>query len=156
LDAAVDIVRKVITELRPSVLDQLGVWAALEWYAEQVELRTGIKCVITMDDQVLETQIDTERSTALFRILQESLTNVTRHAEASKVNIRVARDHGAITMEVEDNGNGIDLTRLPGHQSWGITGMVERARFFGGNLEIKDISPGTLVIVRLPLEHKNG
>lgn len=152
LDTAVDTVRKVIVELRPSVLDQLGVWTALEWYAEQVELRTGIRCHIHIDPQVQESNVDTESSTAFFRILQESLTNVTRHANASEVRIRVTLTDGVFAMEVADNGTGIDTTRMPDHQSWGIVGMVERARFLGGDLEIIDTSPGTLVKLRLPVK----
>jgi PAS domain S-box-containing protein len=155
LDDAVNTVRKVITELRPSVLDQLGVWAALEWYAEQIETSTGIHCDVEIDHKTQDITLDMERSTAIFRILQESLTNVMRHAHASQVEIRVTVDHGFIRMTVEDNGAGIDVAHISGHQSWGIVGMIERARFLGGDLEITNTSHGTLVTLQLPLERKN-
>ena len=152
LDVAMDAVRRVISELRPSVLDQLGVWAALEWYAQQVELRTGIQCQIEFSDQVLETALDDDRSTTLFRIMQESLTNVTRHAEADMVTVRVTISQCCVVMEIEDNGKGFESAPLAAHGSWGLAGMVERARFFGGDLGVSDIYPGTLVTVRLPLK----
>jgi PAS domain S-box-containing protein len=156
LDAAVDAVCRVITDLRPSVLDQLGVWAALEWVAGQTEARTGLSCRVTIAASAAQSVIDSERSTALFRIVQETLTNVVRHADASQVEIRVLLEEGAIRMEVEDNGKGIDAGQLPNRKSWGIAGMVERARYFGGDIRITDTSHGTLVVLRLPLENLNG
>lgn len=156
LDAAVDTVRRVITDLRPSVLDQLGVWTALEWYAEQTEARSGFSCRITIDASAAQAVIDSERSTALFRILQETLSNVVRHADASQVEIRVMHEEGSIRMEVEDNGKGIDSGQIPNRKSWGIAGMIERARYFGGDIRIADTSHGTLVVLRLPLENPDG
>lgn len=156
LDAAVDTVRRVIADLRPSVLDQLGVWTALEWYAEQTEARTGLSCRVTIDASAAQSVIDPERSTALFRIVQETLTNVARHADASQVEIRVMHEDGSIRMEVEDNGKGIDAEQIPNRKSWGIAGMVERARYFGGDIRIADTSHGTLVVLRLPLENPDG
>jgi two-component system sensor histidine kinase UhpB len=155
IDMAVDIVHKVITELRPSVLDQLGVWAALEWYTEQVELQTGIRCHLKIDDLAQSIEVDTERSTAIFRILQESLTNVTRHAHASEVHIDITLNNCIFIMKVADNGKGFGKARLTNHQSWGIVGMIERARYLGGDLEISDGAPGTLITLRLPRESKN-
>jgi len=155
LDGAVNTVRRVVAELRPSVLDQLGVWTALEWYVEQVEQRTGIECQMTIDDELQDLQVDAERSTALFRILQESLTNVTKHASASLVEVRVKRENDVLHMEIEDNGKGIDQTRLPNHESWGIAGMIERVKRFDGDLTIVDTSHGTLVTVKLPLDQSN-
>ena len=152
LDSAVDAVRRVISDLRPSVLDQLGVWTALEWYAEQTEARNGFSCRVSLDPSAAASVIDAERSTALFRILQETLTNVARHADASAVEIRVLREDGAIRMEVEDNGKGIDAGLMPNRKSWGIAGMVERARYFGGDIRIADTSHGTLLVLHLPLE----
>lgn len=152
LDAAVDTVRKVITDLRPSVLDQLGVWTALEWVAEQTEARSGFSCRVSIDASAAQSIIDSERSTALFRILQETLSNVARHADASQVEIRVMHEAGSVRMEVEDNGKGIDAVQIPNRKCWGIAGMVERARYFGGDIRIADTSHGTLVVLRLPLE----
>ena len=156
LDAAVETVRRVITDLRPSVLDQLGVWTALEWVAEQTAARTGFSCRVTIDASAAQSVIDAERSTALFRIVQETLNNVARHADASQVEIRVMHEEGVIRVEVEDNGKGIDAGQMPSRKSWGIAGMVERARYFGGSIRIADTSHGTLVVLRLPLEKLHG
>lgn len=156
LDTAIDTVRKVITDLRPSVLDQLGVWAALEWVAEQTEARAGLSCRVSIDASAAHSVIDAERSTALFRIAQETLTNVARHADASQVEIRVRHEEGSVRMEVEDNGKGIDAAQIPNRKSWGIAGMAERARYFGGDIRITDTSHGTLVVLRLPLENLDG
>lgn len=152
LDTAADTVRKVITELRPSVLDQLGVWAALEWHAAEVASRAGLVCQVCIDTETALLDIDPERSTALFRILQEALTNVLRHANATQVNIRIHHEQGAITLEIEDDGKGIDMDILSTSSSWGLTGMAERARHFGGDIRFIPLEHGTLVMLRLPLQ----
>lgn len=152
VDAAVDTMRRVIADLRPSVLDQLGLWTALEWQAEQTEACSGLKCRITVDGPAAATDIDPERGTALFRIVQETLTNVVRHAHATQVEIRVMRDNNAIRITVEDDGKGIDSERVLKRKSWGIAGMVERARYFGGDVRITDTSHGTRVALCMPLE----
>jgi two-component system sensor histidine kinase UhpB len=152
-DAAFETVRRVITDLRPSVLDQLGVWAALEWYAEQVTERTGMTCKCVIDDEIASLQLDSERSTMLFRIVQESLTNVVRHAKASLATIRVLRDAEVIVVTIEDNGIGIDAERLLNRESWGVVGMHERAQYCGCELKISGTpGRGTVVTLRLPLE----
>jgi two-component system sensor histidine kinase UhpB len=150
-------VRKVITDLRPSVLDQLGIWAALEWYAGQVEERSGILCDWTIDDNALAIELDQERSTMLFRVVQEALTNVVRHARASSVAVNVAASVAAITVLVKDDGMGIDTERLLNRESWGILGMYERVRHFGGELRITGTpGQGTSVFLQLPLEHSHA
>ena len=156
LSQAVNTARRVITDLRPSVLDQLGIWTAVEWYAEQLHDRTGIICSVDISNEVLETEIDSERSTAIFRILQESLTNVTRHSQATQVEIRVAFEGDWIRMEVEDNGRGINAKSQANPNSWGIVGMIERVRFFGGSITISNTSHGTLVVLQLPLGQTHG
>jgi two-component system sensor histidine kinase UhpB len=146
-------VRKVITDLRPSVLDQLGIWAALEWYAGQIEERSGILCDCTIAESALCIELDPERSTMLFRVVQEALTNVVRHARASSVSIDVAASDVAITVAVKDDGMGIDTERLLNRESWGILGMYERTRHFGGELRITGKpGQGTSVVLQLPLE----
>lgn len=152
-DLAIDTVRKVITDLRPSVLDQLGVWAALEWYAGQVERRTDLACECVLDPSAVATELDPERSTALFRIVQEALTNAARHAKASRVTIRVTREENQIKVEVEDDGKGIADERRFSSDSWGIAGMYERALHFEGEFRISgNPGCGTLVLLRFPLE----
>jgi len=156
-DLAIDTVRKVITELRPSVLDQLGVWAALEWYAGQVERRTGLACECVLDPHAVDTELDPERSTALFRIVQEALTNAARHAMASRVTISVTRDANQIKVEVQDDGKGISDERRFSSDSWGIAGMYERALHFDGEFRIcSTLGRGTLVFFRFPLEKSHA
>jgi signal transduction histidine kinase len=150
---AIETVRRVITDLRPSVLDQLGIWPALEWYAEQVALRCS--CNITPQAQALE--LDAERSTMLFRVAQEALTNVVRHAEASEARVIVDTDGENVVLRVEDNGKGIESAGLSDRESWGLFGMHERTRRFAGELNISGkAGQGTTLQLRLPLGDKNG
>jgi PAS domain S-box-containing protein len=152
-DCAIETARRVITDLRPSVLDQLGLWAALEWYAGQVEERSGLKCSIAVDRQAAEVSFGPERSIALFRIVQETLTNVVRHAQASRFSISAACEDGSLLIEVKDDGVGIGTQSLLNRESWGIQGMYERARFFGGDLNINGVvGQGTAVVLRMPME----
>ncbi|MDQ9171167.1 response regulator [Oxalobacteraceae bacterium R-40] len=146
-------VRRVITDLRPSVLDQLGIWTALEWYANQIEKRSGLECECSIEDQLAEMEIEPEVSTMLFRIAQEALTNTVRHADASKVTIHAGLDSGSLTLEIRDDGKGIGQHSTENSESWGIVGMHERARYFGGELSITgEAGRGTLVRLRLPME----
>ena len=149
LDEAIQSIRRIATELRPGILDDLGLVAAVEWAAEEFQARTGIKCHLDRPDA--DIGMDTERATALFRIVQETLTNVARHANAGEVNIRLAEEHGQVTLEVRDNGRGISEGQLSGNRSLGILGMRERALLIGGELTISG-SPGhgTTVRVRIP------
>jgi PAS domain S-box-containing protein len=149
---AMDAVRKVITDLRPSVLDQLGVWAALEWYAEQVARRSGLLCECHIAPEVQQLELGTERSTMLFRIVQEGLTNVVRHAQAKRVGVHVDCRGDLLLVRVEDDGKGVDEERLLNKESWGIRGMLERARHFGGKVTIKgSAGHGTTLSLELPL-----
>ena len=135
-DNAIETVRRVITDLRPSVLDQLGVWAALEWYADQFYQRTRLHCRVDIDDDTAAIEIDPQRSTALFRITQETLTNVVRHAKATEVGLRARIEQGSVVLEIQDNGCGIEAAESLKRDSWGIAGMYERARYFGGAVSI--------------------
>jgi PAS domain S-box-containing protein len=155
-DTAINAVRKVITDLRPSVLDQLGVWAALEWYADQIQGRALLACKCTIEQDLLAVELDPDRSTMLFRVVQEALTNVVRHAKASQAAIHATRDNGGIVVKVTDDGKGIDTDRLLNRESWGILGMYERVRYFGGELRIiGTLGKGTEVVLRLPMEGTN-
>ncbi len=151
---AMGTVRKVITDLRPSVLDQLGVWAALEWYTDQIAQRSGLQSTFEIDPSLQDLELDAERSTMLFRIVQEGLTNVVRHASATEVTVDVMQGEGRILLQVSDNGRGIDPERLCNEQSWGIRGMLERARHFGGELAISgDAMRGTTLSLELPIHY---
>jgi two-component system sensor histidine kinase UhpB len=149
---AMETVRKVITDLRPSVLDQLGIWAALEWYMEQVGQRSGLECACRIDPDLLTLDPGPERSTMLFRIAQEALTNVERHAGATELSMDVERDDAFLIMRIHDNGKGIDSTRMKNQVSWGIRGMSERARHFHGEVQITGArDTGTTLLLTLPL-----
>lgn len=141
-------VRKIATALRPGVLDELGLVAASEWLAREFRTRTGILYELTAPESIT---VDPDRATALFRILQELLTNVSLHANASKVRIRLEQTPEAYIMQVEDNGKGITEAEQSGVQSLGILGMRERARQWGGAVTIGGMSgKGTTVSVAIP------
>jgi len=149
VDATVQAVRRISSQLRPKLLDDLGLSAALEWQARDFEQRAGVACQIRSepDDVVL----DPARSTALFRIFQETLTNVARHAQASRVDV-VLRDFAdAVEMTVSDDGTGIPPQAVCDGGSLGIVGMRERVRGLGGQLEIIGRpGHGTSVRVAIP------
>lgn len=152
-DTAIETVRRVISDLRPSVLDQLGVWAALEWYAEQIQERTGLLCICSISESAGKIDLDPERSTMLFRVVQEAVTNVVRHAGATQVLIVILHEKNTIIADIRDNGKGIDAQQLLNGEAWGILGMHERTRHFGGELKVSGVSGvGTAVLLRLPLE----
>src|SRR5271157_2616779 len=149
-DKASQSVRKIAADLRPVVLDSLGLCAAVEWVAADLQKRTEIGCEASVPDQGLA--MDRERSTALFRILQESLTNVARHAQATKVEIRLWREADEVILTVRDNGHGVQLSELRDPHSIGLLGMRERASMLEGRCAIKaQAGGGTTVEVRLPI-----
>lgn len=149
-DTALDTVRRVIADLRPSVLDQLGVWEAIEWQASQLEAQTGLPCNCYIEADL--PMLDADSSAMLFRIVQEALTNIARHAQASSVEIRAGLDAGELLLEVEDDGLGIAFDHLPAQATWGLRGMHERAHYLGGSLRFGTVAGGgTLVCFRLPL-----
>jgi PAS domain S-box-containing protein len=150
-DLAIGSIRRIASELRPSVLDDLGLAAAIEWQAQQFQTRTGIDCHC---DSSLETSgLSDEKSTAAFRILQEALTNVLRHAQATRVDIRVSEETGYFVLSIRDNGRGITEAEKSEQGSLGILGMRERAHLVGGEIDIKGVEgQGTEVIVRVPTQ----
>ncbi len=152
IDKTIMTVKKISTDLRPGLLDDLGLSAAIEWQSEEFEKRTGIPCSITIDPK--DVSFDKDRNTALFRILQEALTNIARHAEATEVNINLHLKDDQIELNVQDNGRGIREEELDGPQSFGLMGMQERAIMFGGNAVIQGIpGRGTAVTVKIPAEN---
>ena len=150
LDSTIQRVRKIASELRPSVLDNLGLTAAIEWQAHDFERRTGVECTFT--PRLEELGLDSQRTTALFRIFQEILTNIARHAEARHVDIHLGRRNGIVILEVLDDGRGITKQELLDARSLGIVGMRERAFAFGGKVRILGTEgKGTKVTVQIPL-----
>ncbi len=151
LEEAIQTVRDIATELRPSVLDTLGLRAAIHWQAKEFERRTGIHCVITLCRE--PGNLSDDKTTALFRIFQEILTNITRHAKASKVKIELAESNGELSLTVHDNGVGITEEQRRNTKSLGLLGMRERATIFGGSVTVKgEAKRGTTVQVTMPQE----
>jgi PAS domain S-box-containing protein len=149
VDEAIQAVRRIATELRPGILDDLGLVAALEWAGADFQARTGTTCRLDLPQD--DIAVDPEQATAIFRIFQETLTNVARHADASEVDVRLAKEDGNLTLEVHDNGKGIPEDKLSSGESLGILGMRERAMLLGGELTISGLpGNGTTVRVRIP------
>ena len=143
-------VRRISTELRPGILDELGVAAAIEWMARDFKNRTGIDCKVTI--QAVDKISDTVRTTAIFRIVQEALTNVMRHAAASQVNVSLEKKDDILVLEVRDNGIGVMEGRFFDSKSLGLVGIRERVLLLGGEAVIRGKpGEGTLVRVTLPL-----
>lgn len=143
-------VRRISSELRPSILDDLGLAAALDWLAHDFENRTHIGCSVQSPEDI---PISTERATPVFRICQEALTNVARHASAQHVDIQVKLSADLLTLRVRDDGRGIspDEVRRPG--SLGLLGMRERASLLGGSMDVwGEAGQGTTVVLSLPLQ----
>jgi signal transduction histidine kinase len=131
------------------VLDSFGLCAAIEWQARDFQSRTGIGCQASVPAEKLS--VDRERSTALFRILQESLTNVVRHAGATQVQIHLRREAERLTLTVSDNGRGIEISQANAPGSVGLLGMRERALLLGGSCDITGrAGEGTKVEAKLP------
>ncbi len=150
IDTTIDAVQRIATELRPGVLHELGLDAAVGWYAREFQKRTEI--VSHFHSDFAGVRLDDSRSTAVFRILQEILTNVARHAGATEVEISLGRENGTLVLEARDNGKGIPEDRISDSHSLGLVGMRERARSFGGSVTIRGRSGGgTAVTVEIPL-----
>jgi PAS domain S-box-containing protein len=154
-DATIDTIRRISSELRPSILDDLGLVAAIEWQAKEFQTRTGIVC--TCDCSLENVGLNREQSTAVFRIFQEALTNVLRHARATKVDTKTEEVDGQFVLTVSDNGRGITETEKLGVTSLGLLGMKERARLVSGEVEIsRNKKGGTIITVQLPIAREGG
>ncbi len=151
LDGAFQRVRQIATDLRPNLLDDMGLIAALEWQVEDFRARTGLSCRF---DSTLDTApLGNDASIAIFRVLQEALTNIARHAGASRVDVTVEEDHrGWFVLRIHDNGRGITASDLRQTQSLGLVGMRERVHLLGGEFSIAgEPGKGTLLIVSVPM-----
>ena len=156
VDETVKMVRRIATELRPGVLDDLGIVAAIEWHLREFRNRTGI--AYKFSSQLETLPLGKMQSTAVFRILQETLTNVARHAAASQVEVSLEKVEGCVVLRVSDNGRGIKESAMRDTKSLGLLGMRERAVLIGGEVRINGrAGEGTTVTVRIPLgEHEKG
>jgi sigma-B regulation protein RsbU (phosphoserine phosphatase) len=150
IDDTIGSVQRIASELRPGVLDHLGLPAAIKWQAGEFRDRAGIQCVFSMLPEDVE--LDQNLSIAIFRIFQETFSNVVRHAEATKVEIDLLETDGILTLEVRDNGKGISDEQISNPASFGLMGIRERVGFLGGRLKIRGIpGEGTTVTVNMPL-----
>ena len=150
IDETIHAIRRISTELRPGVLDNLGLVAAIEWQATEFQERTGIPCKLTVD--VTESLWEQNFSTAYFRIFQETLTNIIRHAKATLVEIRLAQDARGLVLTVRDNGRGITDKEIAHADSIGLIGMTERATQVGGAVVFSGTpGRGTTVTLCAPL-----
>ena len=149
IDETIQAVRRIATELRPGLLDTAGLLAALEWQASIFENQTGIKCRVKAD--VKETLWDQDLNTVFFRIFQETLTNIIRHAGARRVDVCLAQRNGDLVLEITDDGRGITEAEIHNTKSIGLLGMRERAALLGGELRVNgNPGHGTTVLACIP------
>ena len=149
LDTVVHAVRRIGTDLRPDMLDDLGLTAAIEWQLQEVCKRTGMAYQLELPAE--EIALGQAQTTAIFRIFQEALTNVLRHAAAKKVRVCVGPQPNALVLQIADDGRGITPEQLTARDSLGLLSMRERAHLWGGEVTIAgQPGSGTLVSVRIP------
>jgi two-component system sensor histidine kinase UhpB len=155
IDTTVQVVRKISAELRPGILDGFGLPAAIEWQASEFQDRTGIQCQLSAIPEDLD--LEERPSSAIFRIFQELLTNIVRHANASRVSISLRKRRGMLILEVQDNGRGISENEKFKANSFGLLGVRERVALLGGKSSIKGVQgQGTTVTIRIPLPGRSG
>ncbi|MFC1539011.1 PAS domain S-box protein [Candidatus Latescibacterota bacterium] len=151
IDKAIKTTKEMSAKLRPSILDDLGLDSALAWYAKDFQNRTEIHCNIHAD--IKDLALDQSRSTTIFRIFQESLTNVARHANAKNVKVNVNMTKRNLVLRIEDDGKGIKEEQIKDSKSFGLIGMRERLELLKGELKIHSVKDkGTTVVAILPLE----
>ena len=151
IDTTVNTVRKIATELRPEILDELGLKEAIAWEAQQFQDRMRIKC--TLLSEIDDINLDRDCAVVVFRILQEALTNVARHAKATQVFLNLSNRDGFLELQIQDNGRGVSQDEINNSKSLGLLGMRERALMFGGEVQIKgENGKGTTVTLRIPYD----
>jgi PAS domain S-box-containing protein len=151
IDSTIGSVQRISTDLRPALLDDLGLGVAIEWAVKEFQKRTKILCKFSIDPPDLK--LDQERSTALFRILQEAFTNILRHSKATRVRVYLKMQNNTLKLIVRDNGIGIPTNKITDSKSIGLTGMRERVRPWGGSVSIVG-QPGkkTEVCITIPVD----
>lgn len=149
IDRTIEAVHRISMDLRPGILD-FGIVAAIDWQAKEFERQIGIPCAFSTNAANID--LDADQATALFRIFQETLTNIGKHANANKVHVRLSATDRSVHLEVRDNGNGIRAADRLKEKSFGIRGMMERASTLGGHLSVGNAQGGgTVVAIRIPL-----
>ena len=150
IDATIQTVRRIATELRPGILDDLGLAAAIEWQANEFQTHTGIQCTVTT--KLRRAILDADLNTTFFRIFQETLTNIIRHAQATRTDVLLKEESGHLSLLISDNGRGISMAEISSTKSIGLLGMRERAALLGGEFKISGApGKGTTVTVIIPL-----
>lgn len=151
MDTMIKTVRRIATELRPGMLDDLGLAASIEWQARDFEKRTGIICTVKVSAEDLP--LARTQSLALFRIFQEALTNAARHSHAQQIKVILTATPEILTLQVHDDGRGIQANEIAGKHSLGLLGMRERAIRLGGTFDIHGVpGDGTIVTVSIPVK----
>lgn len=152
IDKVLQTVSRISSELRPGILDDLGLQDTMEWQADEFQKRTGIKCEVVFDTKNI---IGQEHATTIFRIFQETLTNVVRHAKATKVAASLKENNNNLILKVKDNGKGITEAKMADPEAFGLIGIRERASFWKGKAKIIGIpDKGTTVTVSIPLNNE--
>jgi signal transduction histidine kinase len=149
IDSLIDSVRQIATDLRPGILDHLGLFPSIEWQISQFRMRTKICCSFTLSE--MEVTFDKNETTIIYRILQEILTNITRHSQANHVKVVLTKKEKDFILQVTDNGVGFDSSGSGKTSSLGLMGMQERALSIGGELQIESApGKGTRITFSLP------
>ncbi len=153
VETTIQSVKRISTDLRPGILDHLGLTAAIEWQAQEFEKRTGIACTAVFEPE--EVIVDKDRTTTVFRIFQETLTNVARHAKATKVSVLLKAQDDILELHVKDNGKGITEKQISDPKSLGLLGIAERVNYWGGSLTIHGTrKKGTAIVARIRLDER--
>jgi PAS domain S-box-containing protein len=156
IDGLIQSVRATAASLRPGVLDDLGLVAALEWLATSFHERTGLPCELTIDPSIRDTPVEVALATTVFRGAQELMTNVMRHAHASEVEMRLALQEDHLVLTVRDNGRGLRPEQWKEGRSLGLRGLHERVKLVGGGVKIASVpAKGTEVTLSLPMKHES-
>jgi signal transduction histidine kinase len=155
VDSAIQSVKRISAELRPGLLDDLGLSAAIDWQAGDYQKRSGINIRVTLDPE--EIFLDEDMSIAIFRVCQEALTNVIRHSGATDVQVQLIKNSEIVELVVADNGCGISEEEIAKKNSFGLIGMRERIHALGGGIKISRIQGnGTRVAVQVPIGIKDN
>jgi len=153
IDTAIQAVRTICSQLRPTVLDHFGLAAAIEWQLKDLERRTRIQCTASLDPDI--PLLEKELSLMLFRVFQEAVTNIMRHSGATRVRVKLLRKADNLLLRIDDNGKGIAKEEIADPESFGIMGIRERVRFWGGQTSFKGVAgKGTSVTISLPLNRE--
>jgi PAS domain S-box-containing protein len=155
INSAIQTVKKISSNLRPSVLDHFGLSAAIQWQVDEFIERTGIPCEVTIEPE--DINLDKDRSTTIFRIFQETLTNIVRHSKATSVIMSLKEESESITLRVSDNGKGITEEQISNPRSFGLIGIGERVNSLNGEFTITGVpKKGTKITVVIPINNKEN